>query len=198
MNIKMSDVLDESYGDTPIEQLSNLLFESKESMDNKNYTIINELLLKINDACDFNTNKIPHYLTFIISSVLVNATDQIKEDLDYMAENYNSDYEEEHDYEDEDDCFYINTPCLCKLYLNASNNKACVLDFYSEFHSVIEESFKNKKSYINYQTCMNVNYSKHIKEISNKIKDNIDYEWCKVKDTHIKYISLKPCPCPSP
>tara|TARA_R110002153_G_scaffold272618_1_gene441571 strand:+ start:132 stop:521 length:390 start_codon:yes stop_codon:yes gene_type:complete len=122
---------------------------------------------------------------------MINATDQIKEDLDGIPDNYNSDYENEHDWEDEDDIYSITTDIYCKIYLD---NKTYCSDsiIHCDFHGVMEESFKNKKSYGNYQSCLNVGYEKHIKEVSKRIKDNIDYEWCKVKDTHIKYIEIKP------
>lgn len=192
MSVKMSDTLDSSYGKNPMEQLTNIIFECKEGIDDNKYAIINELLLKVNGACSFNDDKVCHVLTFQLCSYLINATDQIKEDLDYMPENYNSDYEHEHDYEDDDDAYTITTDMYCKLYLDHKTYKALVLDFYSDFHSIIEESFKNKKSYTNYQTAINVGYEKHLKEVSKRIKDNIDYEWVKVKDTHIKYIRVSP------
>ena len=192
MSVKMSDKLDSSYGDTPMEQLTNIIFECKEGIDNNKYAIINELLLKVNNACSFETDTVAHSLNFQICSYMVNATDQIKEELDYTAENYNSDYENEHEWEDDDDAFYITTDIYCKIYLKHKTYKQIVLDFYSDFHSIIEDSFKNKKSYRNYQTALNVGYGKHIKEISCRIKDNIDPNWVKVKDTHVKYFSLKP------
>ena len=190
--MNMSDTLDKSYGDTPMEQLSNIIFECKENLDNNKYAIINELLLKVNNACSFNTNKVCHSLNFVISSEIFNASDQIKEELDYLDENYNSDFEDAHEWEDEDDGYSITTEVYCKIYLDNKTFKTCVLDFYSDFHSIIEESFKNKKSYTNYQKSLNVGYTNHMKKISRGIKDNIDYQWCKIKDTHIKYLSVKP------
>ena len=192
MNIKMSDSLDESYGNTPMEQLTNIIFECKEGIDSEKYAIMNELLLKVNKACNFESGATPHYFNFRIQTILINATDAIKEDLDYCADNYNSDYEDYHDWEDEEDLFYINTDIHCKIYLDYATNRTCLLDFYSDFHDIIESSFKNKKSYVNYQTCLNVGYEKHLKEVAKRVKDNIDYEWVKIKETHVQYLSVKP------
>lgn len=113
--MNMSDTLDESYGNTPMEQLSNITFESKENVDCHECAIINELLLKVNNACSFNTNKVCHSLNFVISSEIFNASDQIKEELDCLDENYNSDFEDEHEWEDEDDGYSITTEVHCKI-----------------------------------------------------------------------------------
>lgn len=192
----MSASLDESYGKTPIEQLTNIMFEEKEKISSKTYGIICELLSKV-DKQVVNEGTEPHCLKYMITSTLLNATDAVKEDLDYCADMYNSDYENEHDWECEDDGLTINTYGYAKIYLNHKETWLPVLDFYSDFLAIIEKSFKNKKSYTNYQTSMNVAYEKHIKELHAKIKDNIDYEWTKTKDTHIKYLSCRPWGSPS-
>jgi len=193
----MSDSLDESYGTNPIEQITNVLFEEKEKLSSKSYGMICELIGKISKEYNYD-GKEPHCLKYVITSNIMNATDCVKEELDYCNDMYNSDYENEHEWECDDDGQYITTAGYAKIYLNHKETWVPVLDFYSDFLSIIEKSFKNKKSYMNYQTSMNVAYEKHIKEIHLAVKNNIDFEWTKVKDTHIKYISCRPWASPEP
>ena len=191
MNNTLSDALDVSYGNTPLEQLTNIIFENKEKLDDKNYAVMNELVLKINNQIMSNNN-ICHWFCFEICTELINATDDIKEQLDDCSETYNSDYENEYETEDVDDIQCIKTTGMCKLYLDTKVYSHEFLDSYMDFHDHIKEALCHDKSYMNYQASMSVLNNLHSKKIVKFVKDNIDYRWLKVVDTYVKYISLLP------
>lgn len=184
--------LDESYGDTPMEQLTNVIFENKEKFDNKQYTILNELLLKVNDRCNFNVGK-AHYVDFYLISNMFNATDDVKDRLDYCNENYNTEYEDEfNDDENYMDYETVITKGRCKVYLDTLETVENTIDFYDDFISILDKSFKSDKSYSNYHTAVRIAIEKHVKEVSLKLKDNIDYQWMRVRDCSLAYSKISP------
>lgn len=187
-----SCALDKSYGETPMEQLTNIIFENKEKYDDNQYSIINELLLKVNDKCNFNKGK-AHYVDFYIISNLFNATDQVKDALDYCSDNYNSEYENEfNDEENYMDYESVITKGRCKVYLDTLEHVENTIDFYDDFISILDKSFKSDKSYSNYHTAVRITMEKHIKEVSIKLKDNIDYKWLRVRDSSLAYSKINP------
>tara|TARA_R110002072_G_scaffold231120_3_gene388475 strand:- start:1837 stop:2427 length:591 start_codon:yes stop_codon:yes gene_type:complete len=189
--MNLSDNLAVEYGNTAWEQLSNILFETKEKLDNKNYTIICELLVKVDKMLDHPLTKL-HSYHFKLVTPIYTATDTIKEQLDYTHDNYNSDFELEHDDEEEDDIQFIESESYCKIYLKEDTESLMVFDSIKEMKNIIRNSMKNPKSCKNYESSLSVLFTKHSNEIHQSLKNHIDIEWTKIGKTLIVPTLIKP------
>tara|TARA_R110000824_G_scaffold17311_9_gene70481 strand:- start:3119 stop:3697 length:579 start_codon:yes stop_codon:yes gene_type:complete len=189
--MNLSDQLGEDYGKNDIERLGNVLFDVKEKIDEKNYRIICELLLKV-DKLVSHKQELPHLFTFNIVTTMINASDRVKDDLDHIVDNYNSDYVNEYDFEDEDDEVTIITNGYCKLYFKDETNILFVMGDTHSLIGLIGPTFSNTQGCKNYQSALNVSYAKHIKKVSDYIKDNIDYQWVKINETVFHPVMIRP------
>ena len=54
--MNLSDALDAEYGKNPMEQLQNVLFETKEKLDEKTYRILCELMIKVDMNDNYNSD----------------------------------------------------------------------------------------------------------------------------------------------
>jgi len=184
MNTSLSDALGPEYGKNDMEKLASVIFEAKEDIPETTYMLLNELLVKVDKMIEHVQDK-AHWFHFRIITTLINATDNIKEDLDDMADNYNSDYEDHYDYDDEDNVQTIITQAHCKIYLKEEINAVMFLEDIHYIYGLLKESGKNKKSFDNYNNALIVAMNKQIKLVATAIKDNIDPEWVKVEKTAI-------------
>ena len=189
--MSLSSKLDDSYGRNDMEKLCSVIFEAKDKMPETTYLLISELLLKVDKMIAHEQNE-SHYLYYEIVTPLINATDQIKNDLDYVADNYNSDYEEVHDYDDEDNVQYIKTKTHCRIYLKEKLTAILLVNDMVSIFDYLKDSQKNEKSFCNFYHSLNVATNKHIKKVSIALKDNIDTEWVKCGDTLIAPYMIKP------
>ena len=189
--MNLSDALGEDYGKNDMEKLGNVLFEVKEKIDEKNYRIICELLLKVDKLVN-HKQELPHLFTFNIVTTIINASDRVKEDLDHIVDNYNSDYENEYEYEEEDEEITIITNGYCKLYFKDETTILFVMGDTRSLTGLIGPTFSNSQGCKNYQSAMNVAYAKHIKKVSDYVKDNIDYQWVKINRTELNPVLIRP------
>tara|TARA_R110000822_G_scaffold104844_5_gene232002 strand:+ start:947 stop:1528 length:582 start_codon:yes stop_codon:yes gene_type:complete len=189
--MSLSENLDDSYGRNDMEKLSSVIFETKEHLPETTYMLISELLLKVDKMIDHPLLE-PHYLFYEIVTPLINATDQIKKELDYVGDNYNSDYEELHDYDDEDNVQYVKTKSHCKIYLKEKLTAILLVNDIVDIFEYLKDSQKSEKSFCNFYHSLNVATNKHVKKVASALKDNIDTEWVKCDDTLIAPYMIKP------
>tara|TARA_R110000851_G_scaffold85955_3_gene186751 strand:- start:152 stop:739 length:588 start_codon:yes stop_codon:yes gene_type:complete len=189
--MNLSDNLEDEYGETPMEQLGNIMFETKDKLDEKTYRIICELLVKINDKID-KPLEIMHCYTFKMVTPIVCATDDIKQQLDYISDNYNSDFEDEHDDDDSEDADYVETTGYCKLYLKEATNLLMGFDPNTSIRELLRNAMKNPQSFRNYDSALNVLINVHNKKIHEVLKNHIDIEWTKQYKTCIIPTMIKP------
>ncbi len=189
--MNLSDNLDAEYGKNPMEQLQNVLFETKDKIDEKNYLIICELLLKVDKMIEHKQDSLHCYSYKLVTPVIC-ATDVIKRQLDYISDNYNSDYELEHEDDDEDNIEFVETTTYCKLYLKENTEAIITHDDRPYMKKLVRDAMKNPQSCKNYESSLSVVFALHSKKIHQTLKNHIDIEWTKQGKTIIVPTLIKP------
>ncbi len=189
--MNLSDALDAEYGKNPMEQLQNVLFETKEKLDEKTYRIVCELMLKVDKMIEHPQNEL-HCYTFKLVTPIISATDVIKQQLDYMSDNYNSDYELEHEDDDEDNIEFVETTTYCKLYLKEKIQAIMTHDDRKYMKKIVRDAMKNPQSCKNYESSLSVIFALHSNKIHTILKNHIDIEWTKQGKTIIVPTIIKP------
>tara|TARA_R110002020_G_scaffold118361_3_gene270593 strand:- start:4527 stop:5129 length:603 start_codon:yes stop_codon:yes gene_type:complete len=189
--MNLSDALDPEYGKNPMEQLQNVLFETKDKLDEKTYRILCELMLKVDKIIEHPQEEL-HCYTFKLVTPIISATDIIKRQLDYISDNYNSDFELEHEEDDEDNIEFVETPTYCKLYLKEKMEAIMSHDDRKYMKKIVRDAMKNPNSCRNYESSLSVAFAIHSKKIHYILKNHIDVEWTKQGKTIIVPIIIKP------
>ena len=189
--MNLSDNLDAGYGKNPMEQLQNVLFETKDKLDEKTYVILCELLLKVDKMIEHPQEEL-HCYTYKLVTPIIAATDIIKSELDYVSDNYNSDFELEHEDDDEDNIEFVETTSYCKIYFKDRIEAIMTHDDRHYMKKLLRDALRNPKSCRNYESSISVAFALHSKKIHQILKNHIDIEWTKQGKTMIVPTLIKP------